>query len=96
MPIYKQKNLKTKVKQTVEINYHDGDKHLAKESIVVHFGTGDIAICTGTSRNDFSDEILFIHDTPHPIGEDTTESFNYKKCFPPVRLLFDRVESIFL
>lgn len=95
MPIYKQKNAKTKVTaQEIAIKYHDGENNLAKESTVVHFGYGDILVVQGRSRNEHSDELCFQHATEaHEIGEREKEVDN-TLIFPPVRFVFDRKESI--
>lgn len=93
MPIYKQINsLADEVLETLSIDFHTEFK--AKESIVAHFGYGDIHICSSKSRNSYSDEIC-LHPSreKHPIGE-AGDPKDFNPLFPPIRLIFDKRESI--
>jgi len=97
MPIYRQINSgnSPEVLDNIRIEYHDDKKENAKESIVAQFGYGDIRIMTGASRNDYSDELLFAPAIePMPIGYKSEKEDLPPPCFPPIRLLFDKRESI--
>jgi hypothetical protein len=97
MPIYKQINGENEVIGSEDVVYHDDKKRLAKEAMCVHFGYGDIAITSGVSRNkDYADELIFQHaQEPHEVGEYQDEkNFDPAPVFPPVRFVFDKVESI--
>lgn len=93
MPIYRQRNSETTVEATLPVEYWDAEQRYAKDSVVVHFGTGDILVCCGSSRNAFSDEILLQHiKDARPIGEQG--SMVGEQLLPPVRLIFDAPASI--
>jgi len=92
MPIYRQINSASWVQESIPIAYYDADHHYAHESIVAHFGFGDIHICCAKSRNEWSDEIALVPSEVRPIGE--TGKVDGKSTLPPIRLLFDRRESI--
>ncbi len=97
MPIYKQTNTEDEVIGSVEIEYLDDARRFAKEAICVHFGYGDISVASGSSRNkEYADELIFRHVLePHEVGEyETEDNFDPMPVFPPVRFVFDRVESI--
>lgn len=69
----------------------------AAGSLILHFGHGDIAVCNGrNAEKDYEDEICFIRQEPHRIGESgdgligqVTDAVD---C--PVRFIFDKVESL--
>lgn len=95
MPIYKQINSDgDAVLETIDIAFHDERKTKARESVVAHFGYGDIQICAAQSRNEHWDE-LCLHPSleKHPIGE-KGDPKDFTPIFPPIRLVFDKRESI--
>jgi hypothetical protein len=91
MPIYDYDGEKTK---TIAIDYRDVEKKFADRTRVVHFGMGDVSICTANSRTNAVDELVFVpQQVAHPIGDEDVADIG-KPHDPPVRFLFDKVESI--
>ena len=69
----------------------------AANSLIVHFGHGDVLITTGQNvEKPFSDELCFLRDTPHEIGEHQEgqpgQRTDELDC--PLRFVFDKTESI--
>ena len=89
MPIYRLKNYKRIAPVAHDIEYHEGERRISKESVCVHFGHGDVLISSGTSRSSYSDELNFSETSePHEI------EFDKHQCLVPVRFAFDKRESI--
>lgn len=89
MPIYDYEGHK---RTTKDVDYLDDEKRFAVVTRVVHFGSGDIQIGIVKSRNDFEDEIAFVHAAnPQPVGARDDSKW---VSDAPVRLLFDKSESI--
>lgn len=74
-------------------------------SLVLHFGQGDIAVCTGRATDSRAahdeDELLFVvGQGKHPIGDPAglegrrTDELREAGLQTPVRLVFDNIESL--
>lgn len=94
MPIYKgitQDNLE--LIDHEEIQYFDEQKVYAKEQFIVHLGSGDVLMSNAQRRNNYCDELTFMHQPSQEIGSKTAR-FKDKPTIPPVTLVFDRPESV--
>ena len=72
--------------------------YLASGSLILRFGEGDIAICTARAADSpYANEIAFAENhEPRPIGSANPEHIGRSTAdlACPVRLVFDRVESV--
>jgi hypothetical protein len=95
MPIYDQKISKnTRIGRHKPIDYFEPDT--CKTCRVLHFGHGDILVSNGSQINeDKTDLLIFQQTKPHEIGIfDTDDSRTGASVVPPVKMYFEKVESI--
>lgn len=96
MPIYKQLN-EYEDQHSFErgdLFYANGDFRRCTETVFVHVGLGDVSVETGNSRTDTVDELFFVQSPEHHgIGEPNSDDIG-KPTRAPVRIVFDKVESI--
>lgn len=69
----------------------------AANSLILHFGHGDIAVCNGRNvEKKHEDELCFVLQEPHAIGASGDgligQATDTVDC--PVRFIFDKVESL--
>jgi len=95
MPIYiNETTTENKKGEAKEVEYFDSANLHSKTQIIVHFGYGDILTSNASSRNPFDDELNFTQSlVSNQIGETTSEMAG-KEIVAPVRLVFDKVESV--
>lgn len=88
MPIYDYNGFK---RETVSVDYIDDERRFAENTRVVQLGYGDICIGIAKSANDAENEITFGPKKRTAIGDRDDTVF---VADPPVRLVFDKVESL--